>query len=79
MPWEKIDTGQMLVTVRELAQQVRSAQKGLRAWPLYAWLQDEAGGGEAREERILEDSGRFSRDDGSWERRREAETWFCAR
>ena len=62
MPWEKIDTGQMLVTVRELAQQarsagvwgaalwrcgcalpqVRSAQKGLRAWPLYAWIQDEA-------------------------------------
>ncbi|CAE7211087.1 ODA4 [Symbiodinium pilosum] len=41
VPWEKIDTGQMLVTVRELAQQVRSAQKGLRAWPLYAWLQDE--------------------------------------
>ncbi|CAE7303968.1 unnamed protein product [Symbiodinium necroappetens] len=41
VPWEKIDTGQMLVTVRELAQQVRSAQKGLRAWPLYAWIQDE--------------------------------------
>ena len=27
---------------RVLPHQVRSAQKGLRAWPLYAWLQDEA-------------------------------------
>lgn len=39
--WDKIDTGQMVETVRELSNQVHRAQKGLRAWPLYSWLQDE--------------------------------------
>ncbi|CAJ1329579.1 unnamed protein product [Effrenium voratum] len=39
--WDKIDTGQMMATVRELSHQVKSASKGMRAWPLYSWLQDE--------------------------------------
>ncbi|CAE8644925.1 unnamed protein product [Polarella glacialis] len=41
VPWEKIDTEGMVATVRELMGQVKGAPKGLRSWPLYAWVQDE--------------------------------------
>merc|ERR1719326_2713699 len=39
--WDKIDTDQLLMRVKELQTQVKNMPKGMRGWPLYSWLLDE--------------------------------------
>lgn len=39
--WDKIDTESLVLTCRDLGQQVKGMDKRIRGWPLYKWLEAE--------------------------------------